>query len=646
MDEDNDTIELSLFEPYGHGLPQSKFERYWESFQGPYSLQRKRIQTYSVYAGMSLFPLSYQMKRFDLDTDTPTTEWISKNLQAFVRTEFLEKGELPDLPNDWPIRINKEIHLPNHFLNKFLIASEWSGRIGIKLPDENSPSEIAKCLYEILCDSKVGSNKNAQNNNQDDFIKKIIPTIEEKRRLLFVILGFPFKDQNRFRVPFEGDTPDIGEISFMIRLFNLTQVMYQVHPYGVDVVVLTDGELYREIFGVSKETVLNYLNHLKSYRKKLNLQGAVSFICLKELINRSSDDSRAWDIVLAIRENIKKLVNSKNKDIIDIFQALVSGMKWNMNTRKYLNEFNDEQCWKILRLKENDVEDEYKDIWHEFNDKAIEAAFEYASINLMLRWTNLIHKFFPDAIRATVHPKLGQFGLAGSSGFFAWNGVATSRSWPKNIDDIKIMPYLSLNEFNVVNQVKLADSGLPLFFTESLFNENIENAKNVLKKEGWQLGDIYGREFKSTDLNDFVNLGLGDKDFSWERKIQSKEHYNGLFQLRISHYIRYDFGVHGIWKEKKLIGQCGLQVLNEDLDEIELVIFLGKDYTNKGIGNRLTKYIFNQCKKAGINEIYGVSRPDNHVAIKLIKKFNGQRKRTIKHFNQKGILYYFNLKGG
>ena len=68
-----------------------------------------------------------------------------------------------------------------------------------------------------------------------------------------------------------------------------------------------------------------------------------------------------------------------------------------------------------------------------------------------------------------------------------------------------------------------------------------------------------------------------------ERIEQGEEYFNGLLQFRISHYKKYGFGVHGIWLNGELIGQFGLQVLNEE-DMVEVVLFLKKIIVKKVLG--------------------------------------------------------------
>jgi RimJ/RimL family protein N-acetyltransferase len=385
--------------------------------------------------------------------------------------------------------------------------------------------------------------------------------------------------------------------------------------------------------------ISDYSKRLTEYRNLLNLQGSISFISLKELIDRSSSNNIAWAIVKHIKSIITTMRETNSEDFSKHFDVLIAGMKWNLDSRNTLQNINDQDCWKLLRWPKEEIEAKLKYKWEEVNLRATDAALEYASINLMLRYTNLIPLFFPDAIRATIHPKVGQFSLSSSGSTYAWNGVATSKKWPANVDDIRVTPFMSLNSFSKVNQVQFENTGFPCFFTESSYNRNIEGATNILNSQGWVIENINGREFKPSDINDFISLGLGDENFSWERKLQNENYFTGLFQFRLSHYKKYGFGIHGIWIDNKLIGQFGLQVLNENLDEVEFVIFLGQEFTKIGIGSKLVKELIKLCKQEGLTDLFGVVRPDNNAGLKLLKKIGGKQIKTVKHFNQEGILH-------
>ena len=315
-------------------------------------------------------------------------------------------------------------------------------------------------------------------------------------------------------------------------------------------------------------------------------------------------------------------------------------MKWNMNSKELLAGLDEEDTWNVLRKKRNEIEPRLFEIWDNYNNKAVESAKKYGAINLMLKWTNLVNCFFPESIRCTVHPKENQFALSMN---YAWNGVAWADKWPRSIVDIKTKSFYSLSDKTAVYLVRMHSTNYPCFFTSEKKNSIFECAKQVLKSDGWNTDNIFGREFTIYDSSCLYELGKNDREFTWERELKSKEYYSTLLQFRISHYKKYGFGVHAIFRDGVLIGQMGLQVLDEKEGKIEYVIFLGKEYRGKGIGTELLKYLFKRCKEVGITTIYGVIRNSNSVGKKIASKFNGKELTTVTHYNQPGILYEINL---
>lgn len=622
-----------IIEPLGNKSCSSKLERYWSSFEGMYGLRTSRIIQFDPYASMSRRPVKYILEKFDLLQEVPDRKWIEENLQLFIREEAMVTTT--EVPQCFSPKIDGEILLPDEYLEEFLVNSEWENFLKVELPKDDSDMTMANSIYELLCNPQIGSSKNALNNDVSKFLNHILPLIEQKKRLLFILPGFPFKDQNKFRVPYDASCVDFSEISFIIRLHNLIQALYQVHPFGAEALVLSDGRLYQDIFYVDAEDVETYQWRLRDFRNKLNIQGDVSIIDLKELIDRADENGEISNII----EWIQSVIYSDYMKE-DFFQSLVQGMKWNMNSRKLLKDFGNNEAWKIIKGSRNNMDEGLLAPWDWYHELAEAAAVKYAATNLMLKWTDLLHKFFPEAIRCTVHPKKDQFALAMN---YAWNGVAWSEKWPTSLKDITTVPFFTLEEYTQIKMVKFKSNGYPCFFTKERYNQEVKYAKKVLKADGWNVDNIFGREFNIFDLSEFVELGRDDENFAWERQKMPDEYYRALLQFRISHYKKYGFGVHAIFKDGHLIGQMGLQILDEQKSQLEYVIFLGKDYVQQGIGTKLLKYLFNRCKEEGLETVYGVIRSDNDIAKHIVKKFGGKMIKTMAHYQQTGVLYEITL---
>lgn len=623
----------SMVEPLGNQNRRTKLERYWQSFEGKYGLKTSRIIQFDPYASMSRCPVKYIMEKFNLNTDVPNEEWIEDNLKQFIREEGMVSAA--EIPQQFSPKIDGEIILPDEYLDSFLLNSEWENFLKVELPKDDTYSEMANCIYGLLCNQQIGSSKNAANNDRGMFINQILPLLEQRKRLIFILPGFPFKDQNRFRVPYDASCVDFSEISFLIRLHNLIQTLYQVHPFGAEAIVLSDGRLYQDIFYINSTDVEEYQWRLHDYRNKLNIQGDVSIIDLNDLIERADENGEVSRLI----EHIETVIcNSFVSD--EFFLNLIQGMKWNLNSREILKEYNDTDSWSIIKSRRIDVRRDLFGIWDKYHALAKKAAVRYAAINLALRWTDLIHMFFPESIRCTVHPKKNQFALAMG---YAWNGVAWSERWPKSLKDISTVSFYSLGDQIKVKLVRFQSTKYPCFFTKERYNQNLDNAKNILKADGWNVDNIFGREFNIFDLTEFVELGRNDENFAWEKKIMSDEYYKTLLQFRISHYKKYGFGVHAIFMNGHLIGQMGLQVLDEQNNQLEYVIFLGKDYVQKGIGTKLLTYLFRRCKEEGIKTVFGVIRSDNVISRHIVNKFGGKMIKTMAHYHQSGVLYEIKL---
>lgn len=175
---------------------------------------------------------------------------------------------------------------------------------------------------------------------------------------------------------------------------------------------------------------------------------------------------------------------------------------------------------------------------------------------------------------------------------------------------------------------------------------NLELAKGVLLLEGWSCCGVRGRPLEVGDLPDLAALGRDDPTFAWERERQGDEYYAGLMQFRLGHYWRYGFGVHGVWQGTSMVGQVGLQVLSEEGDQVEFVVFLGQEYKSRGLGGCLTRYLVERCLQAGMTELFGVVRIDNPEGLGLMLKMGAQALERVTHFGQEAQVFRISLRGG
>ena len=645
--------ENTRHEPFGHLMPETKLERHWAQNNTLTGLRRQRVTRFDPHACATYASMTYVSDVAKLRHDLPDDEWIRDSLKTFIRTEFSERRTALQTPT-FKVADLSQIEISDSVLTGLARkVDEEVQSIVDELQFEGAskePAEMARQIYKLVCHPRVGSRTNQLHVSEIDFVSKLTRAIDNQERLLLVLLGFPFKDQNRFRVEGPADQPDAGEIAFLLRLYRITQAIYQVHPYGADVLVLADGEIYHEIFGVSREATVSYLEKVKAYRSQLNLQGAVSFIPLSDLITKASRNSNdlgehggANGVTQHIGERIAYLFEHDHS-LRELTDTLINAVKWNHESKSLLDGFKAEDAWAILTLGQADVPEHLRSTWSALHQTASISAVKYASVNLMLRWLDLVNLFFPEAIRCTIHAKPGQVCLARSGSAFPWNGVAWTEDWPTSIDDFEVRPFHSLGDFGPVRKVIIRALGNPYFFTRATYGSNITAARSVLPVDGWSLDEAVGRPFTLNDTTALASLGAGDENFSWERLPEDGEYYRKILKFRLDHYSQYGFGVHGIWIDSLLVGQSGLQVLNETRDQVELVIFLGKAYVRKGLGLKLSRHILSRCTDAGVKAIYGVARTENTAALELLRRLDGKPIRAQVHFGSIATVYDIPLK--
>lgn len=174
---------------------------------------------------------------------------------------------------------------------------------------------------------------------------------------------------------------------------------------------------------------------------------------------------------------------------------------------------------------------------------------------------------------------------------------------------------------------------------------NVQAAATALPLATWEACGLLGRPFTARDLDDLITLGRGDEHFAWERRVMDEPYFEGLLQFRLGHYWRYGFGVHALFRDGTMVGQAGLQVLDEEKDRVEFVVFLGSAYVGQGIGSCLAKTLLDRCVAAGMSDLYGVVRSDNPEGKRMVLRLGSVKLGTMNHFHHQAEVYVVRLGG-
>ncbi|MEM6751812.1 MAG: GNAT family N-acetyltransferase [Cyanobacteria bacterium P01_C01_bin.38] len=109
----------------------------------------------------------------------------------------------------------------------------------------------------------------------------------------------------------------------------------------------------------------------------------------------------------------------------------------------------------------------------------------------------------------------------------------------------------------------------------------------------------------------------------------------------IEHWQKLEYGIWKIIEDEtdKMVGYCGLRYLDE-LNEVELLYGLAKEYWGKGIATKAAKVsVLYGFERANLDRIIALALPENEASKKVIEKAGFKYEKQIHIFNLDGLYY-------
>jgi len=439
------------------------FERHWNNAPPGHKMFQDRVERYDSLNGLFHAPTEYRYEPLGpIAVLQPDTGEIGRLFLEFVRGEFGAKSSRGECPETFRYEAPELISF--RVLLKYVERCEselvFSGLAsGIR---RSQGTDMIAQIYELLSNPLLG-NKDNRRIGLAEARALFEPLISEQKRIFFVVPGFPFKDQNPFRTNVPASHVDIGEIALLTRLHVLTIALYQVHPFGVDWVVVSDGTTYAPILRISSEDVSEYQRQLRAYRDLLNIYGSVALLDLRQLCLHLGDANgeSIFDQSSRFVEGQLLTMVQQSEAIKDAFRVLVRGIKWNMNYRDLIDSHKIDwsALWAVLNSEEEcQVPEQWRSIWKEFDDLAAKAALAYAACNICIRLYDLYRILFPSSVRATTHAKPGQVAIPMFGSAAPWNGVGIIGRGDISANAITVEPLYRASRHSILRP-KLLGSG-------------------------------------------------------------------------------------------------------------------------------------------------------------------------------------------
>jgi hypothetical protein len=217
----------------------------------------------------------------------------------------------------------------------------------------------------------------------------ITEAIERQQPVPIVLPTIPFKDQNATTTRQPVGVVDLGEHAFVAQLRDLVHSVRTVYEPGLDLVLIADGQIYRDIFTSATESeVSRYTQNLTALIERYDLTDQIRIVDFSDIID--SDEG-----FQSYRSGVEDMLSQSADDRVTTrLYALQRGMLVNCELPySSLEAVEHYRCHPTTTWPEA------------VQSITSHAARRYAAFLITACHRQSIQLTFPDALRATVHPK-------------------------------------------------------------------------------------------------------------------------------------------------------------------------------------------------------------------------------------------------
>lgn len=259
--------------------------------------------------------------------------------------------------------------------------------------------------------------------NKELFRPTLQSHIDARTPLQFVLPSFPYKFANPVKVA--RKSPDMAEVLCLSQLYEACHSLGRIYEPGARFTIISDGQLYQSMFGITVYEAINYRDQVREMISALGYDDLVDIVDMVDLVDTQRDRF--------------ELVKGK---LLPVFgewwdthpdderrASLIKSSAPNINTAGEVSHDLVQLATKDI-AHATDAEDtleNFEKVRASVRERTEQAAFDFALVLYTLRELDLVSKCYPQAIRATVHPKPEQWGIHlvnRHTRVFPWQGVA------------------------------------------------------------------------------------------------------------------------------------------------------------------------------------------------------------------------------
>ncbi|MDQ6839486.1 MAG: isocyanide synthase family protein [Actinomycetota bacterium] len=251
--------------------------------------------------------------------------------------------------------------------------------------------------------------------------------INDGAPLEFVLPSFPYKFSNPVKVARKA--PDMAEILCLSQLYEICHCLSSVYDGGARFVIISDGHLYHKMFGISEYEAVEFRDQVKEMISLLGFADSIDIVDMHDLIRSHQE---RYDLIWHELEPVFGKWWEQNPDNERVC-SLIKSSAPNINTAGEVTHDLVQMATKDI-LHDTD-EDEtlanFQKIRDRVRERSEDGALEFALTLYTLKELALVERCYPQAIRATVHPKPEQWGIHlvnRQTRVFPWQGVAVHKA--------------------------------------------------------------------------------------------------------------------------------------------------------------------------------------------------------------------------
>lgn len=273
------------------------------------------------------------------------------------------------------------------------------------------------------------------------FLRQLRSTTAEGRHLELLLPSFAGRPHNP--AAHRRVAPDLSEAYALLRLSDISRAVGAVYPPGLSFRLVLDGRAYRKFYGYSDAEGLTYGPRIHDLISSLGAENEITTVDLHDILNTNQ-------IPLAQIDSEVRAAVAHAWEACD-FSALVTALRQGTETTAISAALID--LYKSGQSSSLDIRAFFDEAERITTERARHTAFEYAVLMTKLKRLDLLQRSFPDALRATVHPKPGQYSprLTDPATLVSpWHGVAVLEPHGRIVTRYESLVYQEPDEHTAV----------------------------------------------------------------------------------------------------------------------------------------------------------------------------------------------------